>query len=486
MKDNKLKINKKVLIFVIICSILFCLTNVLQIIMAFIKPLGNIYWLKVRNPIAGFFFKVFEVFPVLGVNIRTFLIIGLFLTILLLIIACIFKKLKKRNLIFNLTLTLLSIFVLSFVLISNVYNTSIYSYLIDHFQMKDKVNKEYGEEDILVLYDSLLNKVIEQSLEFDRDSNGEIIYTKSLEERAVNDLLNISNDYEFLKGLYPMNYKRINHGDNDYDGFAVGYTTGFGLAIDYNNSKPIILNTITHELCHTKGIMRENEAVYCSFLAGVNSPDEFSQYAAYLEAFARIDGALYDIDPETELMRVEPLLRLCLDEGFQEICQLYPKMIDSYLKHGKELEFVSYPLIDYKNHLGEIVGLLSSFQEDGGQIYIDGSLADMDYVLALIQNDSYKIFRVKFKNNRALFDKLAPVMKEQSNLFIAIQQYDPASLPQSRTREEYLDYYLKGFNNDNPLYDFMATIFEDEYDYSRVVRLLLEYYDGQEILPYEL
>ncbi len=486
MNDNKLKLNKKVLIFIIVCSILFCLTNVVQVVIAFIKPLGNMYWLKVRNPIAGFFFKAFEVFPVLGVNIRTFLITGLFLTILLLIIVCIFKRLKKRNLIFNLTLTLLPIFVLGFVLISNVYNTSFYSYLINHFQMKDRVDKEYGEEDILVLYDILLNKVIEQSLEFDRDDNGEIIYTDSLEQRAVSDLLNISNDYQFLKGLYPMNYKRINHGDNDYDGFAVGYTTGFGLAIDYNHSKAIVLNTITHELCHTKGIMRENEAVFCSFLAGVNSPDEFSQYAAYLEAFTRVDGALYDIDPETELMRVEPLLKLCLDEGFEEICQLYPKMIDSYIKNGKELEFVSYPLIDYKNHLGEIIGLLSSFQEDGGQIYIDGSLADLDYVLALIQNESYKVFRVKFKNNEELFNKLIPIMKEHSHLFIAIQQYDPAAYPEDKTHEEYLSYYLKGFNNDNPLFDMMATIFEDEYDYSRVVRLLLEYYDGQEVVPYEL
>ena len=484
MKGNKIKISKTVLVLSIISAILLTIIPILWISLSFFKSVGNFFLIYIRNPIAGLLYNFFESMPEIGIKIHSILAFMLFILILIVICTLIFKKMKNRNIIFNISLAIFS-FMLVLTTSISLLNVVNYTSLIDRYHMEDRINKEYKKEDIVILHDSLLNKVMEMSLEFDRDENGDIVYNDSLEDTAINSLLNISDDYKFLRGHYPRNYKKLLPGNKYYDGLTLGVTEGFGVSIDYSSNKAELLNTITHELCHTKGIIRENEAVFCSFLAGINSEDNLAQYAAYLEAFMRVDSALGDIDAEMELEKVEPLLKLCINEGFKEICEIYPKMTDNYIKKAKELEFVSYPLIDYKNHLGEIIGILSSLQEDGGQIYIDDSYADMDYVLALIQNDSYKIVKVKFKNSEGLFNRLKPVMEENSNLFMAIQQINKEDKKRDKSPEEYLNYYLEKNESDNVIEDFLNMFINGKYDYSRVVRLLLEYYDGQEILPYE-
>lgn len=486
MEKNKLKISNISLILMIIFAIVYVFLSASFILLMLFRPFGDWFWLNVRNPIAGFFYKIFEIMPGVGIKVGTINLWVLLISLVLLIVIGIFRKLKGRNVIFNVILVLIPLVVIFQTLIGLVYGTSFYTSLIDRFYLEDKVEKEYGREDLIVLYDNLLNKVMEMSLEFDRDKNGDIIYEQSLEERAVGDLLNLANDYEFLKGAYPKKYKEMLPGDPEFGGMAMGLTSGFGVSIDYSTGKAILLNTITHELCHTKGIMRENEAVYCSFLAGINSDDKLSQYAAYLEAFTRVDYALRDVDFEEEFMRVEPLFKLCIDEHFKEICEIYPKTTNVYVKNTKILQFVTYPLIDYKEHTGELIGLLSSFIEDGGKMYIDGAEAEMDYILALIKNDSYKVVRIDFQNSKETFDNLNEAMNKYSNLFLAIQQYNPEEVEDDKTPDEYLKYYLRGFNNDNILIDLVNTFIEEDYDYSRVVRLLLEYYDGLEILPYEM
>ena len=486
MEKKKLKISKLSLILLILFAFLYVIEIGVLFLLLLSKDFGNWFWLHVRNPIVGLFFKIFEVVPKIGLNIGHILTWVLFILIILLIIASVFRKLKGRNIIYNVSLALIPAIIVFHT--SNVlnYSTNFYTSLIDRIHMEDKVDKEYGEEDIVALYDSLLNKVMEMSLEFDRDSNGEIIYDKSLEETAIKDLKNISDDYPFLKGLYPKKFDVMTTKDMYSGGFAMGLTSGFGIAIDYSAAKASLLNTITHELCHTKGIMRENEAVYCSFIAGINSDNKLSQYAAYLEAFLRVDYAYRDVDPEDEFLRVEPLFKLCMDEHFREICEMYPKTTNGYLKGTKKLEFISYPLIDYKEHVGELIGVISSLQEDGGKIYIDGAEADMDYIFALIKNDSYRVVRVEFDNSNETYQKVEEAMKTSGDLFLAIQQFTPNDDEEDKTPEEYLKYYLKGFNNDNIILDFINTFITEDYSYSRVVRLLLEYYDGVEIMPYEL
>jgi hypothetical protein len=486
MEKNKLVVNKTSLFFMITFAILYLVITIAITVLLAFRSLGDWFWLNVRNPIAGFFYKAFELIPGIGLKFGTICVWTFLIASVLLIIVLTFKKLKGRNVIFNIVLVVIPIVVAFESLIGLLYSTSFYTSLIDRFYLEETVEKEYQKEDLVALYDNLLNRVMEMSLEFDRDSDGDIIYTQSIEERAIGDLLNISDDYKFLKGAYPKKYKKMLPGDPEFGGMAMGLTSAFGVSIDYSTSKAILLNTITHELCHTKGVMRENEAVYCSFLAGINSDDKLSQYAAYLEAFTRVDYALRDIDFEEEFLRVEPLFKLCIDENFKEICEIYPKLTNAYVKDAKILEFITYPLIDYKDHVGELIGLLSSLSEDGGKLYIDGAEADMDYVLALIKNDSYKVIRIEFKNSSEVFDNLHDVMNKYSNLFLAIQQYNPDEEVEDKTPDEYLKYYLKGFNNDNLLIDLVNTFIEEDYDYSRVVRLLLEYYDGLKILPYEM
>lgn len=56
--------------------------------------------------------------------------------------------------------------------------------------------------------------------------------------------------------------------------------------------------TVCHELAHTCGIAREDEANFCAFLLGKDSTDPEYQYAAYAMAYIYCSNALFDYDQD--------------------------------------------------------------------------------------------------------------------------------------------------------------------------------------------
>ena len=63
------------------------------------------------------------------------------------------------------------------------------------------------------------------------------------------------------------------------------------------DSPPLFLpNTILHELAHTRGIAREDEAGFVAFLTGIHHPDNDFRYSSFLSAYIQTSNALYSVD----------------------------------------------------------------------------------------------------------------------------------------------------------------------------------------------
>ena len=256
---------------------------------------------NVINNINGLFYY-------LSSNISYLSIITLFVYVVIVIINIIvdiyyenFSKenYEKRSKIINYSYT---IFVISsLIIILPNYLSQFENHLpnFDELYFQETKNKTYKVEDLVHLDQFLQNKIITISKEIERNEKSEIDIKVDFNKQAVSDLNNISNDISLLKGLYPKNSSKINNVMRGVLGSkVVGFTTPYTTYFDYESTSTSVLSTITHEFCHTKGVVRESETVYCAFLAGIKSDNQLSNYAAYIEAFSWVSEALYSMQPE--------------------------------------------------------------------------------------------------------------------------------------------------------------------------------------------
>ena len=274
------KFNKKINIF---CLIIFIFYIVNNIIMYFNNSYSYFFVSNVINNINGLFYY-------LSSNISYLSIITLFVYVVIVIINIIvdiyyenFSKenYEKRSKIINYSYT---IFVISsLIIILPNYLSQFENHLpnFDELYFQETKNKTYKVEDLVHLDQFLQNKIITISKEIERNEKSEIDIKVDFNKQAVSDLNNISNDISLLKGLYPKNSSKINNVMRGVLGSkVVGFTTPYTTYFDYESTSTSVLSTITHEFCHTKGVVRESETVYCAFLAGIKSENQLSNYAA--------------------------------------------------------------------------------------------------------------------------------------------------------------------------------------------------------------
>ena len=87
----------------------------------------------------------------------------------------------------------------------------------------------------------------------------------------------------------PMTYTHIS-----------GIYTFFTGESNINTNYPdfIVASSSAHEMAHQRGVARENEANFTSFVVLSNSDDVFLKYSAYLDVYSNVMNALYSADKE--------------------------------------------------------------------------------------------------------------------------------------------------------------------------------------------
>jgi len=136
---------------------------------------------------------------------------------------------------------------------------------------------------------------------------------------GIRSMVGLGEAFPVLKGYYPKPKDILNARFMSAQQLA-GLYTPFTMEIyinggmtDYN-----IPHTICHELFHSKGYMREDEANFIGYLACINSDNQAFRYSGYLTGWMYAGNALAEADRELyqELSeRLDPRVRADLEEN---------------------------------------------------------------------------------------------------------------------------------------------------------------------------
>ena len=478
IKKIKVKMNRssKKLIAIILLIIGFLLLLVL--IGMFFPGFASWFLINIRNPIIGILFDIGQHIPFVASRFMIIIIFIMFVLIGTINIIEDSKKLsyfKKEKYANNcLKVTFILMFICSFSFLFDLISLNSLKMNYDN----ENFNKSYSKEDLINLNKELADKIMMISSEMERE-DGAIKYDKDIVDVAVNNLLGISDDYDFLKGRYPNKvsdfYKHDRSMNNDG---TVGYTMMYAIFIDKELEKLSQLSTVTHELCHAKGLTRESETEFCSYVAGVESSDKLSQYASYLNGFMRANDVLYMVDEDVADDIEEPIQNMCLNNEYEEICGIYLKMLSTYISDSDELWLSSYRLRNYNGHDEKIIGLLSELDEKFDvKFLINNKKVNLNKIEQEINSGSENKLRVVVSIDEDNFDKISKVLMDYKKYFYSIYQMNSEVKDDDiRTGNEALEFYLSPFNKKYDTFMYFTNDYMDEYDYSRMTRLLLEYY----------
>ena len=155
-------------------------------------------------------------------------------------------------------------------------------------------NREYGFEELSILRNYLVEQANVYSERMVRDNKGNIIDSCDIKNEAKESLKKLSNQYPQLHGFY-VNPKPLYFSDFFSQQFILGYFFPFSMEANYNQNIYIINMpvTICHELAHTKGFIREDEANFLAFLSCIHSEEAMFNYSGYLSVLGYVDQDFY-------------------------------------------------------------------------------------------------------------------------------------------------------------------------------------------------
>lgn len=147
----------------------------------------------------------------------------------------------------------------------------------------------YTSEQLKELYESVITKANELSVQMERDDNGDVIYTGDMEADGITYMQALGETYPRLAGFYPRT-KTIRNSWFLSQQYMQGYYFPFSMESNINGMMYIMNKpgTICHELAHIKGFIYEDDANFISYLACMNSDNPVFQYSACLQVLPYI------------------------------------------------------------------------------------------------------------------------------------------------------------------------------------------------------
>lgn len=204
------------------------------------------------------------------------------------------KKLKSfRNIYWNIIS-----WIVIFVLLIQTLNCFILYHASTFESQYMNSSNEYGFEELNTLRENIVNKLNTLSNQFQRDSNGEIIYNEDLSSiysECIKSMQKLGKKYTNLSGYYPQP-KKIFFSKFMSQQYLLGIFFPFTLEANYNTEMYItnIPYTICHELAHLKGYIYEDEANFIAFMACTESDNLFFQYCGYLNVLNYVSNDFRD------------------------------------------------------------------------------------------------------------------------------------------------------------------------------------------------
>lgn len=469
------KFNKitKITFFSILFYIIFFLIN--NIIMSYNENYAYFYVSNITN------FKNGVLYYLLG-HIKYFNLIFpvvFFITYTYLVIKSNSPKytIKKRNNYYNIAISFCLLFLVFFGF-SSIIDTHYYVHIanFDNLLFKETKDKTYTVDELTDLNVYLKDKVLEYAHSMNRDKNGDIITDINYNKQAINDLRNVSETLPLLKGLYPTKSAHLSDKlKSIYGSDTVGLTSSYSTYFDYELAPISTLNTVMHEYCHTKGINRENETVFCSFLAGINSDNNISKYSAYLEAFSRSNYALDYFDSNSSINIENEISHLCLTKNYTELCDLYIKNNNTFIHGADKIFITTYELKHYFDYFDKFVEILNILKNENASFLVNGEETVLEDILTLVENGSNYSLRISLDLNNNVYNRIHDYIKDDK-FFLAIYQKD-LDEKEPPEIENPTKHFLEPFDKNDEGIFIDLSYSSETYSYERATRLFLEYFE---------
>ncbi len=271
----------------IICIGIIIFISVLNFMSVYIKGFADIYRKYVFVHISSIFSWLTNIYKYSVGEVM--ITMGVFIVLMGLIIFIAgfmkYKWLKSlRRIYFKIVL-----YILIFIYATETLNCFIlyHTTMIENTLYKDiDLTSDISDGERLInVYNEVVDNINKLSTKMKRDSDGDLIKNYSYNECKA-ALRNISDRFTCLSGYYPSP-KEIYYSDIMTQQYLAGIYFPFSMEANYNKLMYIsnMPSTICHELSHLKGYIRENEANYLSFVACIESDNEFLQYSGYLSVF---------------------------------------------------------------------------------------------------------------------------------------------------------------------------------------------------------
>lgn len=271
----------------IICIGIIIFISVLNFMSVYIKGFADIYRKYVFVHISSIFSWLTNIYRYSVGEVMITMIVFIVLMGLIIFIAGFmkYKWLKSlRRIYFKIVL-----YILIFIYATETLNCFIlyHTTTIENTLYKDiDLSSDISDgERLIYVYNTVVDNINKLSSKMKRDSDGDLIKNYSYNECKA-ALRNISDRFTCLSGYYPSP-KEIYYSDIMTQQYLAGIYFPFSMEANYNKLMYIsnMPSTICHELSHLKGYIRENEANYLSFVACIESDNEFLQYSGYLSVF---------------------------------------------------------------------------------------------------------------------------------------------------------------------------------------------------------
>lgn len=157
----------------------------------------------------------------------------------------------------------------------------------------------YTTDELKEVCSMLVEKANSLSARVPRNDEGIMVCDENVRERARQAMLILGEKYPYLGGWFPKAKPVLFSQLLSYSNLT-GIYSAYTIEANYNTdmTQYNIPFTMCHELSHLKGVMQENQANFCAYLACTGTDDADLLYSGYLSAWVYCGNELYRRDYE--------------------------------------------------------------------------------------------------------------------------------------------------------------------------------------------
>ncbi|WP_294471671.1 DUF3810 domain-containing protein [uncultured Ruminococcus sp.] len=231
-------------------------------------------------------------------------VFGIPLSLIVMAVLLIFKKGKRGKVakIFG--------FVYGWILVFIVGTETLNCFVLYHTSTFEQLNgistSQHTDKELETLAFRLTEQINVLAKEVERDADGKFLLTSDVAEVSCGAVAALDDEFKNFGGYY-VRPKGI------YCSFfmsqmdLMGIYFPFSMEANYNTEmyKAKLPCTACHELAHTKGFMREEEANFIAFVACDRCDDAEFRYSGYLSALTYVRNKIFEYADEDTKIRLD-------------------------------------------------------------------------------------------------------------------------------------------------------------------------------------